>query len=103
MSSQDPFGSTTPERPTNPTHFGGEGLYESQSQTAETSDSSNDSSLKVPLVEHVEPATRDSLMHDRTARGSPFDFVKRNRLHTVLAVGGVAWLLWRLVRRSTGP
>jgi hypothetical protein len=103
MSSQDPFGSTTPpERPTNPTHFGGERAYESKSQTAETSDSSDDSLLKVPRVEHVDTATRDSFVDDTTGRGSSFEFVKRNHLHTLLAVGGVAWLLWQLVPRSTG-
>jgi hypothetical protein len=71
MSSQDPFGSTTPpERPTNPTHFGGERAYESKSQTAETSDSSDDSLLKVPRVEHVDTATRDSFVDDTIGRGS---------------------------------
>lgn len=72
MSSQDPFGSTTaPERPTNTTHFGGEGLYELElkSEASQNADSATDSSLKVPLVEQVD----NSLLDDRSDRGSLLD------------------------------
>jgi hypothetical protein len=100
MSTQDPMGSAVPpERPKDPTHFGGEGLYESKAETAE---GGQESSLKVPLGEHVQSATRESLAGDQSAQGSVWEFAKRNHVPTLLAVGGIAWLIGALVRRSTG-
>ena len=64
-------------RPHNPTHFGGDGLYD-QSRVA---------------------AGGRSSRAERPA-ASTFDFVKRNPL-PLLAVGGLAWLLITLIRKST--
>jgi hypothetical protein len=77
MSSQNPFGSTVPpERPTNPTHFGGEGLYES--------------------------ATQEPLAGGQVGERSVWDFAKRNHLVTLAAVGGLVWMIRLLLRRSMG-
>jgi hypothetical protein len=79
MSSQNPFGSTVPpERPTNPTHFGGEGLYESK------------------------PDTQESLAGGQIAERPFWDFAKRNHLVTLAAVGAVVWMVRLLLRRSMG-
>ena len=99
MSSQDPLGSTVPpERPTNPTHFGGEGLYDSKPDPAAEA---NDASLKVPLGEQMDDAARESLVSEQTDPRSLWDFARRNHLLTLLAVGGLVWLLRRLLGRST--
>lgn len=58
----------------NPTHFGGEGLYETPGNP-------------------VSPGA--ARRASRTV-----DFVKRNP-EPLLAIGGLAWLLVKLVRRST--
>jgi hypothetical protein len=98
MSTQDPFGSAVPpERPRDPTHFGGEGLY----------DNENEGSLKVPLDEQLDSATKQSLggeTDERSGRSQSdavWDFARRNHVPAVLAVGGVAVLLGMLIRRST--
>ena len=86
MSAQDPIGSTVPpERPVNPTHFGGDGLYESAAATSDIPDAGAAPSLKTP----------------QGAQGSFWEFAKRNHMPAVLAVGGIVWLLVSLVRRST--
>jgi hypothetical protein len=93
MSSQDSSGSTVPaERPTNPTHFGGEGLYEPE---ADKPRGGEDPSLKVPLSEHLSSTAQESLQ----SLEAP---AKRYNLLTWAAVGGVVWLLIALLRRSTG-
>lgn len=65
-------------RPHNPTHFGGEGLYA-------TPDSPEDST--------------GSSRSERPA-ATTLQFVKRNPL-PLLAIGGLIWLLAKLVREST--
>jgi hypothetical protein len=100
MNSPDPIGSNVPpERPTNPTHFGGDGLYDSAAQTADTS---ADASLKVPLSEHLDRATIGSLEVEQRSQGSMWASAKRNHVPALLAVGGLLWLLTTLVRRSMG-
>lgn len=75
MSAQDPIGSTVPpEGPTNPTHFGGNGLYEPNAATPNAGEGSQ----------------------------SPvWNLAKRYHVPTLLTVGGIVWLLTALVRRST--
>jgi hypothetical protein len=98
MSSQDPIGSTVPpERPTNPTHFGGDGLYEPKPDTSDIADTA----FKVPLSEHLDGATMGSLEGEQHAEGSLWDFAKRNHVPALVAIGGIVWLLASLVRRST--
>jgi hypothetical protein len=103
MSSQNPFGSTVPpERPTNPTHFGGEGLYESKPDSAEAWDDGNGSSVNASRDEHVNTATEKSLAGGQTGEHSLWDFARRNHLVTLAAVGGIVWMLRLLIRRSMG-
>jgi hypothetical protein len=103
MSSQNPFGSTVPpERPTNPTHFGGEGLYESKPDTAETLDDGNGSSENALPDEHVNSATQEPVPGGLIGERSFWDFAKRNHLVTLVAVGGIVWMLRLLLRRSMG-
>jgi hypothetical protein len=72
MSAQDPIAATVPpERPVNPTHFGGDGLYDPSMKTAQG------------------------------AQSSFWELAKRSHMPAVLAVGGIVWLLVSLVRRST--
>jgi hypothetical protein len=83
MSAQDPIDSAVPpERPKDPTHFGGEGLYESQPEPPETPASEADSS-------------------EQGAGDSVWEFARRYHVPTVLAVGGIVLLIASLVRRST--
>jgi hypothetical protein len=75
MSTENPLGSNVPpERPVNPSHFGGAGLYDSDDplQTVTTTQPTQDQ--------------QDS---------------KRSLVPALLAIGGVAWLLTVLVRRAT--
>ena len=103
MSSQNPFGSTVPpERPANPTHFGGEGLYESKPDTAETRDDGNSSSENASPDEHVNSATQESVAGGLIGERSFWDFAKRNHLVALVAVGGIVWMLRLLLRRSMG-
>jgi hypothetical protein len=91
MSAQDPMGSSVPpEQPVNPTHFGGEGLYESEAGTSGTAGTSAPDNGADPSVK----SPQDS-------QSPLWDFAKRNHVPAVLAVGGVVWLLVSLVRRST--
>jgi hypothetical protein len=86
MSAQDPIGSTVPpEHPVNPTHFGGDGLYEPAADTSDSPDTGADPSSNTP----------------QGAQSSFWQFAKRNHVPAVLAVGGLVWLLASLVRRST--
>jgi hypothetical protein len=88
MSAQDPIGSSaTAERPKNPTHFGGDGLYESAAESPDRSDGGPGASLRA--------------LSERRAADGFWDFAKRNHVPAVLAVGGFVWLLVALVRRST--
>ena len=57
-----------------------------------------DASLKVPITEHLDSETKESLADEQ---GSVWDFAKRNHVPTLLAVGGIVWLLTALVRRAT--
>jgi hypothetical protein len=83
MSSQDPLNSpATPDRPTNPTHFGGDGLYGPDAERSDTS---------APHRELRELRSADAF----------WGFAKRNHVPALLAVGGLVWLLVALVRRST--
>jgi len=78
MSSQDPLDSSIPpERPKDPTHFGGEGLYATQTDTS--------------------PAPSD----ERGSTASAWDFARRNHVPALIAVGGIALLLTALIRRAT--
>lgn len=80
------------DRPHNPTHFGGEGLYESTGMEEE-------SSLKVRLGEQLDSATRRSLQMAQSSTNSAVEFVRRNPVPVVLAIAGVALLVaamsWR--------
>jgi len=96
-----------PERPTDPTRFGGEGLYDSPEDIAEATAESGP--LTATLGEHLDSSTLNALQGDdqstteqsgmqQTAR-SWFDVVKRNPIPIALALGGIAWLV--ASRRST--
>lgn len=99
MSSQDPIDSAVPpERPENPTRFGADSLYESTPDAPETGE---DASLKVPLTEHLDSETKQSLEGKQGPQSSIWDFAKRKHVPILLAVGGIVWLLTALVRRST--
>lgn len=80
------------ERPHNPTHFGGEGLYE-ESSVAEAGP------LKAPLGDQLDSATRQALESGETT-SSPQSFMQRYRIPTLLVMGAVAGLLVMLARRS---
>jgi hypothetical protein len=99
MTSQDPIDSAVaPEHPQNPTRLRADGLHESKPDAAETGE---DASLKLPLSEHLDSETKESLEGEHGSRSSLWDFAKRNHVPTLLALGGIAWLLAALVRRST--
>ena len=83
-----------PDRPHNPTHFGGEGLYESTGMEQE-------SSLKVRLGDHLDSVTRGSLQRAQRSGTSTLDFIRSNPIPVLLAVGGLAWLLASRRRRSS--
>jgi len=103
MSAQDPIGSSVPpERPKNPTHFGGEGLYDADTQRSDGSAMAGDASLRVPLGEQVDSATKDSLQGAQGTSGrSVWEFAKRNHVPALLAAGGIVWLIVTLLRRSS--
>jgi hypothetical protein len=104
--------SSTPdsfERPQNPTQFGGDVSYSSSSD--------EDSSLRVQLGEHLDERTRDEITGEelirerldqtigdslqsleRTAH-SVIEYVKKNPLPVIAAVGGFAAVLAALSRR----
>jgi hypothetical protein len=103
MSSHDPIGSAPPERPRDPTHFGGEGLYEPLADTDKSVDRVADSSLKVPLGEQLEDPMKDALGAARSTKDSLWDFARRKHVPALLAAGVVVWLLGVLIRRSTRP
>lgn len=73
---------------------GGNGLYSS-------TDTQEDSSLRVQLGEHLDPSTRGALESGPTTMtpNAIMDFVKRNPVPLALAAGGLLWLLtsrrWR--------
>jgi hypothetical protein len=91
MSSQDPIGSAVPpERPANPTHFGGDGLYEPEAETSKSVNSAEDASLKTKSQER-----------EQGSESSFWELARRNHVPALLAIGGVVWLLVSLVRRST--
>jgi hypothetical protein len=71
-----------PERPTNPTHFGGDGLYESATAASES-------------------AQEGSVERGQGSQRPAWEFARRNHIPALLAVGGIVWLLAALVRRST--
>ncbi|HET9448204.1 MAG TPA: hypothetical protein VFO35_18195 [Steroidobacteraceae bacterium] len=88
MSAQDPIGSSaTAERPTNPTHFGGDGLYEAQSESSGRPDG--------------EDASANAPRSQQRSADAFWEFARRRHVPAVLAVGGLVWLLVALVRRST--
>lgn len=73
MSSQDPIGSTVPsERPT-----------------------------EVPLSEHLNETKTKSPEGEQGSESSLWQLAKRTHVPTLLAIGGIVWLLASLVRRST--
>jgi hypothetical protein len=101
MSSQDPIGSTVPpKRPTTPTHFVGEGVYESGADSPDTS-AGADASMKEPLSEHLDSETKESLQSAKGSQSPVWEVARRSHVPTLLAIGGIAWLLVVLVRRST--
>jgi hypothetical protein len=81
-----------PERPHNPTHLGGEGLYESTGMEQE-------SSLKVRLGDHLDSVTRESMQMAQRSSSSALDFVRSNPIPVLLALGGLVWLLASRRRR----
>ncbi len=85
--------SIPPERQGNPTHFGGEGLYESTGTEEATS-------LKVRLGDHLDSMTQGSLQVARRSTGPMVDVLKQNPLAVALAVAGFVWLLTSQRRRS---
>jgi hypothetical protein len=80
------------ERPHNPTHFGGEGLYDS-------AEVESDSSLKVSLGDHLDPSTRRSLASEQRG-GFAVSSGGVNRLPLFLALGSAACLVAYVARRS---
>jgi hypothetical protein len=78
------------ERPRNPTHFGGEGLYESPSDDA--------SSLRVSLGDRLDSSTRRELLAERS--DAALDFARRNWVPLLIAAGGIGLLIGALARRS---
>ena len=80
------------ERPRNPTHFGGEGLYESPG-------GDEASSMRVRLGDHLDGTTRRELLSEHPGDAA-LDFARRNRLPLLVAAGGIAALLFALTRRS---
>jgi hypothetical protein len=100
MSSQDPIGSSVPpERPANPTHFGGTGLYEGAADKAGNGEDAE--SLKVPLSDHLSSTAQESPESGQGSQAAPQDTIKRYNVLTWIAVGGIVCLLTALVRRST--
>ena len=83
-----------PDRPHDPTHFGGEGLYESTGMEQE-------SSLKVQLGDHLDSITRESMQMAPRSSTSTLDFIRSNPIPVLLAVGGLVWLLASRRRHST--
>jgi hypothetical protein len=79
------------ERPRNPTHFGGDGLYD-----APYTEEANP--LKLSLSDHLDASTR-SLLSEHSA-SSTLSVARRNRLPMLFALGGIVWLLVSLTRRS---
>ena len=93
-STPDPF-----ERPQN-SHFSGDGSYESMGD--------EDSSLRVQLSEHLDERTRDDITGDELIRErmdrviddslsslersahSAIEYVKKNPLPVIAAIGGIA-------------
>jgi hypothetical protein len=75
MSTANPTASNVPpERPANPTHFGGAGLYDP------------DDSLHTAAASGSDEGQQDS---------------RRSLMPALLAIGGLAWLLTILIRRAT--
>ena len=120
MSAQNPSDPALSEvRPRNPTHSGGEGLYEPAAaspdnvSTGADATLGTDASLKAPLSEHVDSQTKRSLEGEQGSQSSqgsassqgtqtsPWEFARRNHVPTLLAIGGFVWLLVALVRRTT--
>jgi hypothetical protein len=101
----DPF-----ESPSNSTQFGGDGSYAS-------SEDEHDSSLRVQLGEHLDARARDDLTSDELIRErldrtigdslqslersahSVIEYVKKNPLPVIAAVGGIAAVLAALSSR----
>jgi hypothetical protein len=83
-----------PDRPHDPTRFGGEGLYESTGMEQETS-------LKVRLGDHLDSVTRESMQMAQRSSTSTLDFVRSNPIPVLLAVGGLVWLLASRRRHPT--
>jgi hypothetical protein len=83
-----------PDRPHDPTHFGGEGLYESTGMEQE-------SSLKVRLGDHLDSITQESMQMAQRSSNSTMDFIRSNPIPVLLAVGGLVWLLASRRRDST--
>jgi hypothetical protein len=75
-----------PDRPHDPTHFGGEGSYESTGMEQE-------SSLKVRLSDHLDRVTRGSMQMAQRSSTSTLDFIRSNPIPMLLAVAGLVWLL----------
>jgi hypothetical protein len=81
------------ERPNNPTHSGGDGLYDSPGVEQA-------SSLKVELQEQLDSASRQSLETIRRSANSIFDYIRRNPGRVAIGVAGVAALLAAWSRRA---
>jgi hypothetical protein len=83
-----------PEHPHNPTHFGGNGLYDSSGveQVAP---------LKEELREQLDSASRQSLESLQRSTNSILDYVRRNPMRVAIGVAGVAALLAAWSRRRT--
>jgi hypothetical protein len=79
------------ERPRNPTHFGGEGLYEAQSDD-------DASSMRVSLGDHLDSSTRQELLAERA--DSALAFARRNWVPVLIAAGAIGLLVGAFTRRS---
>lgn len=73
-----------PDRPRDPAHFGEKGIEPQDMEHAE------DSSLRVQLGEHLNDLTRTSLQTLDRSTSPVIEFVKRNPLAVVAAVGALA-------------
>ena len=67
----------------------------------DSADASDSTTLKVQLGEHLDSATRRSLQVAQRSSSSALDFLRRNPVPLLIAVGSLVWLVAARNRRST--
>jgi len=83
-----------PERQNNPTHFGGDGLYDSTGVEEA-------GSLTVSIGEQLDSASRQSVAALQRSASSILDYVRRNPVRVAIGAAGVAALLAAWSRRAS--